>query len=503
MHNKSKKILLIALPVITIIIIVCAVLLILYLNTDFLKSDETLFLKYMSQNADTIKALIDNTGEKEYTNLLRQNKYESKSELTAKYTENMGTSQENNKNDINKMKITIDSQSEYLNNYSYKNIKLTHDDKTLLTAEYLHDGQIYGIRFPEEFNQFLALENHDIEQTVTQAGMSQEEAGLIPEGIEDFDINNVLTFSDEEISTLQSKYLAIISENVPKDSFSKQKDAMITLGGNSINTNAYSITLTQEQANEIYIKMLEKLKTEEIILNKISQIEPYIRIYDFIKDGNGIPNSNYLQEFYEERIQDRIENIQKNNIGTTQVKYTVYEHNGTTVRTQILEETNQTTIDLNMKDDGIEIDIESETANELQENKNSIQIQKKHNNTESSFSIQKETVIGDEKSTIDIYRTINLDSSNPKTETGISYNDGKNNLLELEFKEDVNLNQQFNRNIETNESNTVIINNYEGHRTSAWTNQVKTYVEKKIQENQTTINNLRQVTLLRSIFRRS
>lgn len=504
MGKKSKKILIIALPIL-IIVVVCITMLILYINTDFLKSDQTLFLKYMSQNTDAVKAVIDNTSEKEYTNLLRQSKYESKAELTASYTENMGTSQENQKNDINKLKLDIDSQSEYLNDYLYKNLKLMYGNENIITAEYLHDGQIYGIRFPEEFNQFLALENHDIEQTVTDAGMSEEQVELIPEGIENFDINNVVSFSDEEIAELQSKYIGIISENISKDKYSKQKNALITIGEKSLMTNAYSITLTQEQANDIYIKILEQIKIEPIILNKISNIEPYVKIFDFIKDGNGVPENNYLQDFYEERVQDKIDEIKKYNIGTAEVKCTVYEVDGTTVRTKIVEsaeETKETTIDLNKKDDGIEINIESEIKSSQQENANNIQIIKQYNNEESSFLLKTENTVGDETRKVELYRNINLDVSNPKTETGISYNDGKNNLLEFKYNEITNLNQQFNKTVEKNESNTVVINNYEGARTSLWTNQVTSFIGKKIQERQSILNNLRQVNLLRPNFRR-
>lgn len=495
--HKGKKILIIVIPLFLIIIVCAIVLFLLYINTDFLKSDETLFLKYISQNADALKAVIDNTSEKEFTNVLRQNKYESTSNLVATYTENVNTSQENTKNDINKIKITTETQSDYPNEYLYKNTKIMYNDSSLFTNEFIHEGQKYGIRFPQKFSQFLAVENHDVKKTLTDAGIEELIVAIIPENLEEFDLKNLITFTDEEIATMKANYLAVFSDNISKDKFSKQKDALITIGKNSIYTNAYSVTITQEQANNLYIKMLEQLKTDEIILNKISQLEPYFTAYDFIKRGNREANNDNIKRFYQDKIQEKIDEISRNNIGADEVKYTVYEANGITARTQILEKTTQIIIDFNKADDGIELNIKSENANEQAENKDNVQIVKKYSNGESKFLINLEKIVGEVTSKIELYRNINIQSSNPKAELGLTYDDGNNNILEAKFDEDIKLEQEISKNVETTEQNTVILNNYEAERTSAWTNQMKDYLNSVIQENQQIINNLRQVNWLR------
>ena len=102
--KKKKKILIVLIPIITIVII-ATILITLYATTDFLKSDKTLFYKYISQNMNVVKMIVDNTSEKELTNLLRQNKYESKTELSSSYTEKINTSEENKNNDTNKLQF--------------------------------------------------------------------------------------------------------------------------------------------------------------------------------------------------------------------------------------------------------------------------------------------------------------------------------------------------------------------------------------------------------------
>ena len=84
MAPKTKKIIIILIPII-IVLIIGIVLAILYFTTDFLKSNQTLFLKYAAQNVEAFSTVIDNTDEKEFQEILNQNKYITNSELTAKY----------------------------------------------------------------------------------------------------------------------------------------------------------------------------------------------------------------------------------------------------------------------------------------------------------------------------------------------------------------------------------------------------------------------------------
>lgn len=496
MASKKKKILVITIPII-IVLIIGIILLILYLKTDFLKSDKTLFLKYISQNVDAIKSVMDDTGEKEYKNLLRQNKYESTAEVLATYTENINTSQESTRNDINKLKITSETKSDFMNNYIYKNIKLLYNDTNLLTTEYLHDGPTYGIRFPEEFSQFLAVENSDLKEIATNLGVTDEQIGIVPEDLTQIDINSLYIFTEEEIYALQSKYIELISNNITDSKYSRQKDALITIGADSMYTNAYSITLTQEETNEIYIKILEELRKDEIILNKIKKIEPYLNTFYSIK---GEDNSIKLSEQYDNQIQSKIEEIQRTNIGTNQIKYTVYELNGKTIRTQILDGTNQTTLDFNITDEGVEIKINTEIANDEQENKQKIEIQKKHNNIENKFTINTEKTLGNIWSKTEFFRNINFHDENPSIEIGINYDDGKDNLLEIKCSEKVNLNQQFNKEVEATKANTVVINNYSSDQVKVWLNMVKDFLDKKMQENNSILTNITKVNVIRSNF---
>lgn len=496
MAIKNNKIIFIV--ILVVILLIITILAILYINTDFLKSNKKLFLKYMSQNIDAAKIVIDNKSEKEYTNLLKQNKYQSVSELNVTYTENINTSEENKNNDINKLKLRIDSQSEYMNKYLYKDINITYNNSNILKAEYLQDNEQYGIRFPNKFKQFLAVENYDLKEIANKASIEEKKVAIIPDTIEEYDYNGVLSFSDDELEVLKNKYLNIIDSNIDKDKYTKQKNVMITIGENSVYTNAYSLSLTKEQANDIYIKILEQLKTDQIIINKLSQMEPIGSLINLIRGEEKAYNNKYLEENYISSIEQKIQDIQQNNIGTDEVICTVYQIDGRTVRTQIIEELVQLTIDINnMDNDNIELSIQNKNINEEQDDQQTININKNANNEESKFNIEIEKKLGDTINKLNIFRNKKIGEKEVNTQTGITYNDSNKNLLEANLTQNTELNSENEQKLKFNEENSVILNNYEGELITKWTNQVTEYLKQTKDSNQKLLTDIKKINIIK------
>ena len=126
-----KKRLAIIISIVTLMImLIVGILAFLYIKTDAFKTKETLFAKYMLQNFDVLEILKedDNTetdtlltdNSSQIQEVLDNNKYTS--ELTGKleYTENIGTSDENQKNPVNDAQLKISSKTDKKNNYYYK-----------------------------------------------------------------------------------------------------------------------------------------------------------------------------------------------------------------------------------------------------------------------------------------------------------------------------------------------------------------------------------------------
>lgn len=329
---RKKRIVIIAISIILVMLIILGILGYLYLKTDAFKSKETLFAKYLAQNFNSIE-ILKTESDSEIENMLNTNKYESQLEGTIEYTEDIGTSNENKNSNINNVGIKIKSNVDKANNYDYKDISIENKDERLVGFKYLNEENLYGIKL-DGIQQFVS--NNTENQT-----SDDSEINSIKKLTSGIDINSILNFTEEEKQTLANTYVGIIQSNISKDKYYKQSNALITVNNKDIQTNAYYIKITIEEYNNLYIKILQQITNDEIILSRIDLIENQIKE----KDSN-YNESETLREKFIKSINDKIEEIKNNNIGNEEVKITVYENNMKTVRTSIEKTTEKLTIDM-------------------------------------------------------------------------------------------------------------------------------------------------------------
>ena len=327
---RKKRIAILSASIALTVLIIIGILIVLYLKTDAFKTKETLFAKYMLQNFDVLEILKedDNT---EIENMLSENKYTTNLEGKIEYTENKGTSSESKNSGVNNVKIQAKGNVDKTNNYKYYDISVVNSNENsnekLAGLEYLQQDDTYGIRL------------NDIQQFVTTKGDdSKTQMQSLDELIQKIDVKSILEFTDEEKQTLANTYVGIIQNNISKDKYHKQSNSLITVNEKDVQTNAYYVSVTLEEFNNLYIKMLEQLSKDEIILSKIDKIESKI------KENNSDYSGN-LKDDFTQKINDKIKNIEDNNIGNDEVKITVYENKMKTVRTSIEKGTQKITLD--------------------------------------------------------------------------------------------------------------------------------------------------------------
>ena len=73
----------------------------------------------------------------------------------------------------------------------------------------------------------------------------------------------------------------------------------------------YSVTLTKEKFNNIYIQILQELEKDEIILSKIDKVDSIINDCVYISENE--LNKSIKQQFVES-IDEKIKEIQDSNI---------------------------------------------------------------------------------------------------------------------------------------------------------------------------------------------
>ena len=492
MMPRKKRIALalaIAIPSIIVIIIIITGIL-LYLNTDMFKSNKTLFFKYFGKNSENIKEIEEIFESTEYEKNLQNNKYTDDINIKVNYTNNLQTTSEDDSNTINNVKLLIKGEEDKNNKYSYKDFKLEKDkniatntenqsssensnesnnkEQNIMEVEYIKNDNNYGIRFSDLFKQYLLVENNNLKDLFRKIGYSEQELENVPDSIEINDITlSDIKFTEDEIKQLSEKYSEIINKKVSKEKFEKNSKQVITINEKNITTNAYILKLTNEELNNLYVDLLESLKQDEIILNKIESIQNKINSININSS-----ESKDLKESFAEEIDLQIEKINKTNIGNQETKIIVYENSGKTIRTAIQGKDYEINFDyINTQDEkNIELIVkkdEIETYNiKLKKDKDGIKL---------------DIYSNDETNPIKISLEQNKNESDKKCSNNINLKyENANSKLEVSAEQEINIVDNFENENTLNDQNSILLNGLEKEQLQAVLNQVSEEVQQKI-----------------------
>lgn len=464
MMPRKKRIAILISLIVLIILAIVGIIGFLYLTTDTFKSNEELFNKYFIQNFNVLEILKseDTLGIKDSLNI---NKYTSQLVGKIEYTENIGTSDENKNSAINDVGIKINSSIDKQNEYDYKEISIGTEDEDLVKLEYLKQNQDYGIRL-NGIKQFVST-NYDTDS---------EENIQIENILSGIDLNPILNFTEQEKEQLSETYIGILKSNISKDKYYKQSNSLITVNNKDIQTNAYYIKFTVEEFNNLYIKILEQITKDEIILSKIDLIEDEIK-----EKYSNYQNEESLRNIFINNINENIEEIQNNNIGNEEVKIIVYENEGKTVRTSIEKTTNKITIDL-YNNSGIKID-NVQMGENIKEK--FIKVEKNNNETQSNLLVEYEEIQDNEiinNIQFNYQQTLQDSKIIKNIELGIS-NEKYESILNIE--NNIEIKEQFENQI-TLETDNVKLQELQEEQANA----IKNILNENIQTQLSNLNNV-------------
>ena len=435
---RKKRRMVIGLTILFLLIIILAILLTLYFTTDMFKSNKTLFEKYLLQGMAQISNLDDETHMNELNQLLENNKEQNVLKGNITYEEN---GQKDNV--INNINLEITGQTDKKENYNYQDISLTDEnEQTLYKAEYINDNNIYGLRL-EGIKQFVST---DLEKSTDENNKAK-----IWEDLKNINIEDYLGFSEEEKQTLQTRYFNIINNATNENSFTKQKNVTLIINEQNYTANAYIFSLTKEELNNIYIEILNQIKTDDIILKKLENLDNKINEYnDIMQNGK----TSKIKEEIVNKITEKTEEIKNSNIGSDQRRITVYERQGKPISLGI--ENGESKIYINTIDEENKKFFEIEETKETEkENSSDFIIEKNIQENNEQIIVTYNKVVDDEKieNTLDYTRKLENDTVNV---------DFKLNRKIKDFNIEVNLNNVIKivnnlDKIELDETNNVLL----------------------------------------------
>ena len=462
MPRKKRRAILISV-ILVILLMIVTVCVVLYATTDMFKSNSVLFEKYARQLLDNLDDVLNENHMAEMEEILNNNKLTSNTTATINYSENGDTS-----NPINNIQMNISGEEEKTTGYNYKDITVTQNEETVAGVEYIEDGNLAGVRL-NGIRQYLSTNINNTDEN---------EIYNLYELIHT-DISGLIDLNSDEWNTLKEKYIGMIWENLANATFSKQAGMAIEINGMQYNTNVYSITITKEQFNNIYIQVLEELEKDETILSKIEAIDNKINEYhNFMQDEE---TSNLKQDFIDE-IHNTIQKIQNFNIGNDERTISVFESNGAAISLSIDTEEDFVGLDVINGNGNNFINILGNEKIEEGEAENSfdLKIEKTAAINDETIRIQYNTVEENEEITNECSVSRKMENSNVSHNIDFSRSVGQN-TLEIAIETISNIVNNFEDKEELVENeNYIIIENLNNEQKESARNNVEENITNQI-----------------------
>ena len=448
---KNKKALIIVIIIIAILCIGGGIFAYLFIATDTFRSDKELFAKYISQNTEKLQMLVDSHTIKTYKNLQTEDKYESNTNIKMTYSEGGEVS-----NPINNLAAKLETQKDADSKYFYTDGQILFNDEEYLESEIIKDKEIYGIRFSDVARQFVSVKDDDnLEKVASDIGTDtatlQRLIDII-DGTQDI-ADEVINQDDRE--NLKEKYTNMVIETIFNGTFSSNRNCMITYNNNTVKVKAYTVALSSEQVENLIIQILNSLKTETAITKNIENTS------------------------FEEKIDEEIRVISEEK-EVPAIKITVYEQKSKTIRT--VAETGEYKIVLeNSEENGqlkSNILVNKVTADQTDEY--DIEFTKEKSENEEVVDILVEAKKGEENYTLSFQTKFNLTDEDINLDVIASY---KKDIVTIsaKFNNTVVLNHDFDKKVNLEETNNVVLNDTDDERRKNIIEALKSNVPVKVE----------------------
>ena len=420
---RDKKIGVIIIIIFLIIAIIGGIFAYLFLATDTFKGKKQLFFGYAEQAIEQVEGIADSQTLEKYKDEMNKESFETDTTVNFKYSEGGEVS-----SGYNNLNINIKTQKE--NQYNYKNAQILFGDKSIVQVEGIQSENLYGIRFTNIFNQFVTLQDG---KNIAGLNLTDKDLSKMKSVIEDDkDFYDGILFSKQDYQTLKEKYLQIIVDALSNGTFLKQGKSVVTIDSKAVKTNAYSCELNSLQVQNLVIKLLNELKNDDIILDKV---------------GNLLNDTK--------KYEDYINNILRNAEDTEfpGMKITIYEQNKKVLRTLISVGENSVIIEKSSTSDGTYVlKVQHELLNNEKEINQQVIISKKSTDSGEKYVFNIEIVDGEDKYSIDAtmdsdYKTINFELNFYKDIVNINIS-AKNSITDT-----------VSQKVQLESSNNVLLNN--------------------------------------------
>lgn len=400
MMGRKKRILIIALSIITVLILIIGGVLI-YLNiaTDIFKSPDELFYKYLYQNG-SIADVFDTDLLDRYYQRIENNAYNGTGEITIKTGMNDDSESDTKEFDtlMNNLKLSYTTKSNLAEKKQETEATIAYNDQEQFKFSVVQDNNNYGIKSDEVVYKYLKLKNENLRDIYTKLGVQDSES--IPNQFDKIDYNIYKNMDAQDKATILSTYQNVLNKGILSNHYTKQANVNLNFNGQSVVANAYSLTLTEEEISSLKISLLETLMTDELTLKYLVQ---FLQL-----------DSSYTVQI-KQSIQEEIDNLKREQIENNEnVRITVYESNMQLLTTIVETPEANYTINNNVSETNQKVTIVKQ-SNDGNNINTTVTLERNTSDSSNSFKMEQISTTGEtttDRNAITINLNGNVDTGN-------------------------------------------------------------------------------------------
>ena len=299
-----------------------------YINTDFLKSPKTLFIKYFSQ----VTSMLEPKGMDVSKNLEKYMELKNYKEVGSTTLNFSGT---NDFENVAEYVLKSEFEKDVSNNKINMPISLNYKNHELLSGTVLSANDLYGININGLTDKYVAIKNNNLKDLANKLGI--ENSNFIPNSITKI---NYKELKVEELDNIFKKYVENIDLAFNKDAFSKESDFKITIESEEFVTNRYIFTTNVNEFYTFLKNQLNIMKKDDSLKSLLSQ---------------KFNISNDIIETYLDELIKRCEKNINENEGSNEFNVYVYECNGKLLKIEASTDNIAYEIYVYEKDDNVKL----------------------------------------------------------------------------------------------------------------------------------------------------
>lgn len=338
--------------IVTVLVVLAGACTCLYFFTDvfnFLKPANTNFALQAKKLLGKEEATKYSEYEEMLNNLKKDKSYISEGDLSLNLSVPNDIISYSAQQKINLSKIKYNGSYDADSKATSASIKLSKDNEEFTTVQLVKRDNKIGIASKDLYDKTLVFDLSKYDEFCTNNNIEEDEdtkktVEFLNTALTTDNTNlayDLFYLSEDDFNSLSKTYGDLLTDLIPEEKYSTEKNQKITVNGDDVKTTEYSLTLNSEDLYNILTKFLELAKeddtTKKIIVDKYNVLVKYIETYyvssntelsDLTSEDNFMPE--LTSENIEENIDELLEKLEQNKEEFTKldkcVKFTIYSN---------------------------------------------------------------------------------------------------------------------------------------------------------------------------------